>query len=40
MISQKIKYLKCYEYLRQNINVFIEAFVEYYGEEKRKEIEE
>ncbi len=32
------KLLNCNEYLRNNLGVFIDAFIEYYGEEKREEI--
>ncbi|MBR2828711.1 MAG: hypothetical protein IKE70_05720, partial [Bacilli bacterium] len=35
-----LKFLDCNNYLRDHLNVFIEAFVKYYGEERRHEIEE
>ena len=37
--SNYIKYLDCKAYLKDHLNVFIEAFVKYYGEERREEIE-
>lgn len=40
MFSEYSKLLNCEETLRNNIEIFIEAFVEYYGEEERQEIEE
>ena len=40
MINQINKYLEATDHLRNNIGVFIEAFVKYYGEDRRKEIEE
>ena len=38
MIEEFDKFLNCNEYLRNNLGVFIDAFIEYYGEEKREEI--
>ena len=38
--SDYIKFLDCNNYLREHLNIFIEAFVKYYGEERRGEIEE
>lgn len=40
MIEQIEKRLNCNEELRKNISTFIEAFVKYYGEDRRKNIEE
>ena len=34
------KYLNCNEHLRNNIDKYKAAFIKYYGEEKREEIEE
>ena len=34
------KYLECNRHLRENLEIFKEAFIKYYGEEKREEIEE
>ena len=34
------KYLDCTNYLREHIDTYIEAFVKYYGDNRRKEIEE
>ena len=39
MIKQYEAYLDCNNQLRKNWNILIDAFVEYYGEEKRQEIE-
>ena len=40
MIEQCERYLDCKNYLRQKIATLIDAFVAYYGEENRQEIEE
>ncbi len=40
MASRVLRFIDCYEELRKSIPTFIEAFVTYYGEEYRKEIEE
>ena len=40
MIEQSEKILNCKKHLRDNLQLIIEAFVTYYGEEKRQEIEE
>ena len=40
MIEQYSHLLNCREYLRESLPLVIESFVEFYGEEKRKEIEE
>lgn len=40
MIEQLLKQLNGYEELQKNLQTYIEAFVEYYGEEKRGIIEE
>ncbi len=40
MIEEYERLLDCKNHLRDNLNVFIDAFVEFYGEEYRKEIEE
>ena len=40
MIEEYEKQLDCKNYLRDNLNIFIEAFITFYGEERRKEIEE
>lgn len=40
MIETAERHLNCNEELRKNISTFIEAFVKYYGEDKRKIIEE
>ena len=37
--SYYIKFLECNSYFREHIDTFIEAFVKYYGEDKRKDIE-
>ena len=39
MIKQYENLLNCREYLRKNLHIFIDAFVEFYGEDKREEIE-
>ena len=40
MNEQIEKFLNCKEYLRYNFDVLKEAFIDYYGEEKRQEIED
>lgn len=40
MLTEIEKLLNCREHLKENIHVFIEAFVKFYGEEHRKEIED
>jgi len=40
MIDQLLKQLNGYEELQKNLNTFMEAFIEYYGENKRSIIEE
>ena len=40
MIEQCEKYLDCKQHLRSKIEMIKEAFIEYYGEDKRQEIEE
>ena len=39
MIKEYEKILNCRQFLRENLQVFIDAFIEYYGEEDREEIE-
>lgn len=39
MIEVEENYLRCREHLRENIQKFIDVFVDYYGEEARQEIE-
>ena len=38
--SDYLKLLDCNNYLRNNIDIFIEGFVKFYGEKRRKEIED
>ena len=40
MVTELDRLINCRNYLRDNLHVFIEAFVKYYGEEFRGEIEE
>ena len=40
MIKEYEKILNCRQFLRENLQVFIDAFIEYYGEEDREEIEQ
>ena len=40
MINRLEKFINCKQHLRENLPRLIEAFVAFYGEEKRKEIEE
>ena len=40
MIDRNLKFLNCKEELEKSIPIFKEAFIEYYGEEYRQEIEE
>ena len=40
MTNRTIKFLNCTEELEKSIPIFMEAFIEYYGEEHRHEIEE
>ena len=35
MIKEYEKILNCRQFLRENLQVFIDAFIEYYGEEDR-----
>ena len=40
MIKEYDNFLNCKQHLRDNIPMLIELFVSYYGEDRRKEIEE
>ena len=40
MKKKEFAILECNTYLRDNINKYLEAFVKFYGEEKRKYLEE
>lgn len=40
MENETYALLNCNNHLRENLNVFVEAFVKFYGEERRQEIEE
>ena len=40
MIEQYINRLNCKEHFRENFDIIKDAFIEYYGVERRKEIEE